>query len=266
MGPPQRPWPEGDLRRFYAIAMEGIAASGIAVELSTAGLRKPVGELYPARAFLEMVVDAGNPIALSSDAHTPDDLGRDYEQALALLEDLGVRARRVRAARAAAGADRMTAVAGIGWDSHRLVAGRPLILGGVSIPHALGLDGHSDADVLTHAIIDALLGAAALGDIGQHFPDTDERWRDADSMELLRTVVATLADRGPRGRPRGCDRRHGAPQARAPPRRDPRVAGRRARGGGRQVNVKASTGEGMGFVGRGEGVAALAVATVRRER
>jgi histidinol-phosphatase (PHP family) len=89
-GPTQRPWPEGDPRRFYAIAMEAIAESGIAVELSTAGLRKPVGELYPARAFLEMVVDAGNPIALSSDAHTPEDLGRDYDQALALLAELGV--------------------------------------------------------------------------------------------------------------------------------------------------------------------------------
>jgi histidinol-phosphatase (PHP family) len=87
----ERPWPERDLRYFYEVAMEGIAESGIAVEVSTAGLRKPVGELYPARAFLEMVVDAGNPIALSSDAHTPDDLGRDYEQALELLDDLGVR-------------------------------------------------------------------------------------------------------------------------------------------------------------------------------
>ncbi len=87
----ERPWPERDLRYFYEVAMEGIAESGIAVEVSTAGLRKPVGELYPARAFLEMVVDAGNPIALSSDAHTPDDLGRDYEQALELLDELGVR-------------------------------------------------------------------------------------------------------------------------------------------------------------------------------
>jgi histidinol-phosphatase (PHP family) len=87
----ERPQPDRDLRYFYDVAMEGIAESGIAVEVSTAGLRKPVGELYPARAFLEMVVDAGNPIALSSDAHTPDDIGRDYEQALELLDDLGVR-------------------------------------------------------------------------------------------------------------------------------------------------------------------------------
>jgi histidinol-phosphatase (PHP family) len=86
----QRPQPDGDLRRYYDLAMEGIAESGIAVELSTAGLRKPVGELYPARPFLEMVLDAGNPIALSSDAHAPDHLGAGYEQAVELLGDLGV--------------------------------------------------------------------------------------------------------------------------------------------------------------------------------
>ena len=90
LGPASARGPDGDPRRFYEIAMEAIAASGIAVEVSTAGLRKPVGELYPARAFLEMVVDAGNPIALSSDAHTPEDLGRDYDQALELLGELGV--------------------------------------------------------------------------------------------------------------------------------------------------------------------------------
>ena len=79
---------------------------------------------------------------------------------------------------------------GIGYDVHPLKAGRDLILGGVPIGHPVGLDGHSDADVLTHAIIDALLGAAGLGDIGEHFPDTDERYRDADSIELLRAAVA----------------------------------------------------------------------------
>ena len=87
---PERPRPEGDLRRFYDLAMEGIADSGVAVEVSTAGLRKPVGEIYPDRAFLEMIVDAGNPIALSSDAHRPGDLGFGYEQALELLSDVGV--------------------------------------------------------------------------------------------------------------------------------------------------------------------------------
>jgi histidinol-phosphatase (PHP family) len=86
----ERPWPERDPRYYYEVAMEGIAESGVAVEVSTAGLRKPVGEIYPARAFLEMVVDAGNPIALSSDAHVPDQLGYAYDQALELLDSLGV--------------------------------------------------------------------------------------------------------------------------------------------------------------------------------
>jgi 2-C-methyl-D-erythritol 2,4-cyclodiphosphate synthase len=153
--------------------------------------------------------------------------------------------------------------AGIGWDSHRLAAGRPLILGGVTIPHDRGLDGHSDADVLTHAVIDALLGAAALGDIGQHFPDSDERYRDADSIELLRTVVATLAERGLRvahvdttllmERPKLAGHREAI--------RASLAAALGVEPG--QVNVKASTGEGMGFVGREEGVAALAVATLQ---
>jgi 2-C-methyl-D-erythritol 2,4-cyclodiphosphate synthase len=153
--------------------------------------------------------------------------------------------------------------AGIGWDSHRLAAGRPLILGGVTIPHDRGLDGHSDADVLTHAVIDALLGAAALGDIGQHFPDSDERYRDADSMELLRTVVAMLAERGLRvahvdttvvmERPKLAGHREAI--------RASLAAALGVEPG--QVNVKASTGEGMGFIGREEGVAALAVATLR---
>jgi len=153
--------------------------------------------------------------------------------------------------------------AGIGWDSHRLAAGRPLIINGVTIAHDRGLDGHSDADVLTHAVIDALLGAAALGDIGQHFPDSDERYRDADSMELLRTVVAMLAERGLRvahvdttvvmERPKLAGHREAI--------RASLAAALGVEPG--QVNVKASTGEGMGFIGREEGVAALAVATLR---
>jgi 2-C-methyl-D-erythritol 2,4-cyclodiphosphate synthase len=157
----------------------------------------------------------------------------------------------------------MIATTGIGWDSHRLVAGRPLILGGVAIDHDLGLIGHSDADVLTHAIIDALLGAAALGDIGQHFPDTDERYRDADSMLLLRTVVATLAERGLAVT--HVDATVVMERPKLAPYRDA-IRAALADGLGvapHHVNVKASTGEGMGFVGRGEGVAALAVATLR---
>jgi 2-C-methyl-D-erythritol 2,4-cyclodiphosphate synthase len=85
---------------------------------------------------------------------------------------------------------------GIGWDVHRLVAGLPLILGGVAIPSDFGLDGHSDADVLAHAITDAILGAAALGDIGMHFPDTDPRWAGADSLAFIRHAVALISERG----------------------------------------------------------------------
>ena len=153
---------------------------------------------------------------------------------------------------------------GIGWDSHRLVEGRPLILGGVTIPYERGLGGHSDADVLAHAVIDALLGAAGLGDIGEHFPDTDPQWAGADSIELLRVVVALVGDAGhpvanvdttvlmerPKLGPHRAEIRASLAAALGIP--------------VQRVNVKASTGEGMGFVGRGEGVAALAVATLAR--
>jgi 2-C-methyl-D-erythritol 2,4-cyclodiphosphate synthase len=153
---------------------------------------------------------------------------------------------------------------GIGWDSHRLVAGRPLVLGGVTIPHERGLAGHSDADVLAHAVIDALLGAAARGDIGQHFPDTEERWRDADSMALLRAVVGLVAGDGLAVA--HVDATVVMERPKLAPHRDAiRAALAGALGvDARRVNVKASTGEGMGFVGRGEGVAALAVATLTR--
>lgn len=85
---------------------------------------------------------------------------------------------------------------GLGWDVHRLAAGRPLILGGVTVPSELGLEGHSDADILSHAITDALLGAAALGDIGMHFPDTDPQWKDADSLQFLAHAAALVRECG----------------------------------------------------------------------
>jgi 2-C-methyl-D-erythritol 2,4-cyclodiphosphate synthase len=144
-----------------------------------------------------------------------------------------------------------------------LVAGRPLVLGGVSIPDAShGLAGHSDADVLTHAVIDALLGAAALGDIGVHFPDTDERWKDADSIELLRIAAGMLSDAGLA--PLHIDATVVCETPRLSPFRD-EMRGRLASAVGLEagaVNVKFTTAERMGFIGRGEGVAALAVATV----
>jgi 2-C-methyl-D-erythritol 2,4-cyclodiphosphate synthase len=147
---------------------------------------------------------------------------------------------------------------GIGIDSHRFAPGRPLILGGVEIPHDVGLSGHSDADVLAHAIADALLGAAGLGDIGQYFPDTDERWRDADSMQLLRHVVSLVEERG--HRVEHVDATVMLERPKLAPHRDAIRASLEAVLG--SVNVKATTGEGMGFVGRGEGAAALAVATL----
>ena len=152
---------------------------------------------------------------------------------------------------------------GLGWDSHRLAAGRRLILGGVEFEGAeLGLDGHSDADVLTHAVMDALLGAAGLGDIGVHFPDSDGAYEDADSIELLREVVATLAGEGLHAV--HVDTTVLMERPKIGPYRDAMRA-RLADALGLKtgsVNVKASTGEGMGFIGRLEGVAALAVVTI----
>jgi 2-C-methyl-D-erythritol 2,4-cyclodiphosphate synthase len=157
----------------------------------------------------------------------------------------------------------MTARSGLGWDSHRFLAGRPLVLGGVTFPDAeLGLDGHSDADVLTHAIMDALLGAAGLDDIGVHFPDTDGAYEGADSIELLREVVATVRARGLRIVHVDTTVLMERPQV--GPHRDA-IRERLAEALGLDVaavNVKASTGEGIGFVGRLEGAAALAIATV----
>jgi 2-C-methyl-D-erythritol 2,4-cyclodiphosphate synthase len=156
----------------------------------------------------------------------------------------------------------MSVRTGIGWDSHRLVEGRPLILGGVTIPYDKGLHGHSDADVLTHAIIDALLGAASMDDIGALFPDTDAAYKDADSLALLRDVVGRIAGAGFAIEHVDATVIMERPKL-APHRADIRAALARALGlTAAQVNVKASTGEGLGFVGRGEGVAALAVATL----
>ena len=151
---------------------------------------------------------------------------------------------------------------GIGFDVHRFAAGRPLVLGGCPVPHRRGLEGHSDADVLCHAVMDALLGAVADGDIGRHFPDTDRRWKGARSVELLAQVAARLAKR--RARIGNVDVTILAEE----PRIAPHVAAMRANLGkamgiavGR-VSIKATTMERMGTIGRREGIAAMAVATV----
>jgi 2-C-methyl-D-erythritol 2,4-cyclodiphosphate synthase len=149
---------------------------------------------------------------------------------------------------------------GIGVDSHRFAPGRRLVLGGVEIPSDEGLAGHSDADVLVHAIIDAMLGAVGLGDIGQHFPDTDERWRDADSMDLLGAAVDMVAEAG--WTTQHVDATVMLERPKLAPSREAIAASLVAGLGGGTVNVKFTSGEGMGFVGRGEGVVALAVATL----
>jgi 2-C-methyl-D-erythritol 2,4-cyclodiphosphate synthase len=153
----------------------------------------------------------------------------------------------------------MSVSVGIGYDSHRLFEGERLLLGGVEIEHDRGLAGHSDADVLTHAVIDAVLGAGGSGDIGTMFPDDEERWRDADSIDLLRTALAgvsgrvlnvdaTLICEGPRIAPHQAEMERKLSEV---------VSAR--------VSVKASSNEGMGFIGRGEGIACVAVAVLETE-
>ena len=148
---------------------------------------------------------------------------------------------------------------GIGYDVHRLTEGRPLVLGGVTVPHDRGLAGHSDADVLVHAIVDALLGAAALGDIGLHFPDTDPAWKGADSMKLLGGVIGLVRDAG--YAVGNVDATVVLQRPKLRPHIDAMCANLAdvlgvAVG---QVGIKATTGEAMGFVGREEGAAAHAV-------
>jgi len=150
-------------------------------------------------------------------------------------------------------------VIGIGYDSHRFAAGRPLILGGVEIEHELGLEGHSDADVLTHAVIDAILGAGGGGDIGTMFPPSEDRWRDADSIDLLRTAVGTIA-----GAILNVDATLICEQPRLGPYR-PDMERILAEATSARVSVKATTNEGMGWIGRGEGIACIAVAMVQSE-
>ena len=154
---------------------------------------------------------------------------------------------------------------GIGYDVHRFVEGRPLVLGGIPIPHDRGLDGHSDADVLLHAIADAILGAAAMGDIGFHFPPGDARWKDVDSRELLRQSVdivrtagwllvnldATVIAEAPKIAPHSAAMRLEIREATGLPID--------------AISIKATTNELMGFIGRGEGIAALAIATIVAE-
>ena len=151
---------------------------------------------------------------------------------------------------------------GIGYDSHRFVEGRPLVLGGVRIPHPRGLAGHSDADAVVHALIDAILGAAAAGNIGQHFPDTDPEWKNADSMALLARAHELIRERG-----------YVVAQADLTiisehPKLGPHLTAmadkleEQLKAAPGSLSIKAKTNEGMGFIGRGEGLAVIAVATL----
>ena len=145
---------------------------------------------------------------------------------------------------------------GIGYDSHRFSEGRKLILGGVEVPYERGLSGHSDADVRTHAVIDAILGAAGLGDIGEVFPDTDPAWEGADSIGLLSTVVGML-----RGPILNVDATLVCEEPKLGPHR-PAMVSKLSETTGTRVSVKATTNERMGWIGRGEGIACMAVAAV----
>jgi 2-C-methyl-D-erythritol 2,4-cyclodiphosphate synthase len=151
---------------------------------------------------------------------------------------------------------------GVGYDSHRFAAGRPLVLAGQRIPYEFGLDGHSDADAVAHALTDAILGAAAAGDIGRLFPDTDPRWKNADSLGLLRLAVEHVRSRGFAPcqaditvileRPKLVPHLPAMIDALSSATAIPAAA----------LSIKAKTNEGMGFIGRGEGIAVIAVATV----
>jgi 2-C-methyl-D-erythritol 2,4-cyclodiphosphate synthase len=146
---------------------------------------------------------------------------------------------------------------GIGYDSHRFAEGRKLVLGGVEIDHPQGLEGHSDADVVTHAVIDAILGAGGSGDIGTLFPPDEARWRDADSIDMLRATIGTIV-----GRVVNVD----VSVICEAPKLAPHKAAMEALLGevtSARVSVKATTNEGMGWIGRGEGIACIAIAEVQ---
>ena len=153
----------------------------------------------------------------------------------------------------------MSVSVGIGYDSHPLVEGERLVLGGVEIEHERGLAGHSDADVLTHAVIDAVLGAAGLGDIGTLFPDSEERWRNADSIDMLRTALGQVS-----GRVLNVDATLICEQPRVGPHRA-EMERHLAEVLSARVSVKATGNEGMGFIGRGEGIACVAVVALESD-
>lgn len=154
---------------------------------------------------------------------------------------------------------------GVGFDAHRLAKGRPLIIGGVKIPYNLGLSGHSDADVLIHAIIDGILGALAMGDIGTHFPDDDPAYKDIDSMVMLEKVMGWVKREG--YVVNNLDNTIVAER----PKLAPHIPGMKERLSNAleilpgQINIKATTTEGMGFCGRGEGISAISIISLEKQ-
>lgn len=237
--------PQAFRREVLAEALERARAEGV-VGTDEAALVERFGR--PVR------VVAGSAVNLK--VTSPE----DWSLAESILSSLGRSASASKAARE--GTERMSLRVGMGYDVHRFASGRPLILGGVLVPSDQGLEGHSDADVLAHAVCDALLGAAGAGDIGRHFPDTDPTYAGANSLDLLREVGAIVARRG--FRPLNVD---ATVVLQEPKLKDflPAMEANIAETLGIDptlVNIKATTTEGLGFVGQGEGVAAYAAATI----
>ncbi|MEE9304900.1 MAG: 2-C-methyl-D-erythritol 4-phosphate cytidylyltransferase [bacterium] len=237
--------PQAFRREVLAEALERARAEGV-VGTDEAALVERFGR--PVR------VVAGSAVNLK--VTSPE----DWSLAESILSSLGRSASASKAARV--GTERMSLRVGMGYDVHRFASGRPLILGGVVVPSDQGLEGHSDADVLAHAVCDALLGAAGAGDIGRHFPDTDPTYAGANSLDLLREVGAIVARRG--FRPLNVD---ATVVLQEPKLKDflPAMEANIAETLGIDptlVNIKATTTEGLGFVGQGEGVAAYAAATI----
>lgn len=237
--------PQAFRREVLAEALERARAEGV-VGTDEAALVERFGR--PVR------VVAGSAVNLK--VTSPE----DWSLAESILSSLGRSASASKAARE--GTERMSLRVGMGYDVHRFASGRPLILGGVVVPSDQGLEGHSDADVLAHAVCDALLGAAGAGDIGRHFPDTDPTYAGANSLDLLREVGAIVARRG--FRPLNVD---ATVVLQEPKLKDflPAMEANIAETLGIDptlVNIKATTTEGLGFVGQGEGVAAYAAATI----
>ena len=252
-----RPRPERDPRFYYEPAVEAIAETGVAVEVSTAGCASRSAS-STRRARSPRCASMPGPRSRSPQTRTcPSDVGYEYERAVEAMRGWGIERDRPCSSAASAAWSRWDERVGIGYDSHRFASGRRLVLGGVEIEHDAGLAGHSDADVLTHAVIDALLGAAGLGDLGTHFP---ARRRALARRRLARPAAHRASGMLP-GPVVNVDATVICEAPRLAPHRE-EMERNLSTALGAPVSVKATTNEGMGFIGRGEGVACIAVALV----